>query len=109
MWFIRSLIFLVFVIAFLWVGMQNTGEKVTFKLFNKEFVDLWLNLLLLIVFLVGMVFSFIIAVIMELQLRTQIGRQRRQIARLKEELAALRSLPLDDAEPVSSENEVVIP
>ena len=103
MWFIRALIILVGVIAFLWLGMLNAGQLVDFKFFTKEYLGLNLNLLLLLVFVTGMVFSFLVAVISELQLRRQLGQYRRELSRLERELSALRSLPLDDAEPVSSD------
>lgn len=99
MWFIRSLILLIGVIAFLWVGMHNADERVDFKLFTKEYVGLSLNLFMLIVFAAGMVFSFLIAVINEFHLRSRIGRFRREIAGLERELSALRNLPLEDTAP----------
>lgn len=98
MWFIRSLIILVGVIAFLWVGMHNADQRVDFKFFTKDFVGLSLNLLLLLVFAVGMVFSFLIWVLNEFTLRSQISRHRREVERLERELAALRSLPLEEPE-----------
>lgn len=105
MWFIRSLIILVGVIAFLWVGMNNADQRVDFKFFNKEFIGLNLNLLLLLVFAVGMVFSFLIWVLNEFTLRNQISRYRREVTRLEKELAALRSLPLEEAEPAPGESD----
>lgn len=105
MWFIRSLIILVGVVAFLWVGMNNADQRVDFKFFHKEFLGLNLNLLLLLVFAVGMVFSFAIWVLNEFTLRSQIGRHRREISRLERELAALRSLPLEDSDRPPGESE----
>lgn len=96
MWLIRSLIILIGVIAFLWVGMNNADQRVDFKFFTKDFVGLNLNLLLLLVFAVGMVFSFLIWVLNEFTLRSQISRYRREVERLEKELAALRSLPLEE-------------
>jgi uncharacterized membrane protein YciS (DUF1049 family) len=104
-WFIRSLIILVGVIAFLWVGMNNADQRVDFKFFNKEFIGLNLNLLLLLVFAVGMVFSFLIWVLNEFTLRNQISRYRREVTRLEKELAALRSLPLEETEPAPGESD----
>ncbi len=105
MWFIRSLIILVGVIAFLWVGMNNADQRVDFKFFTKEFIGLNLNLLLLLVFAVGMVFSFLIWVLNEFTLRNQIHRYRREVGRLEKEMAALRSLPLDEAERAPTDTE----
>ena len=105
MWFIRALIILIGVISLLWLGMQNAGEKVDFRFFTRDFLDLDLNLFMLLVFVAGMVFSFLIAVVSEVQLRSRMAQHRREAIRLERELAALRNLPLDDAEPVSSEPE----
>lgn len=106
MWFIRALIILLGVIALLWLGMQNAGENVDFRFFTRDYPALDLNLFMLLVFVTGMVFSFLIAVVSEVQLRTKMAQQRREIARLERELAALRNLPLDDAEPAPTEPEV---
>ena len=105
MWFLRSLIILVGVVAFLWVGMSNADQTVDFKFFSKEYLGLNLNLLLLLVFACGMVFSFFIWVLNEFSLRNQISRYRRESARLERELAALRSLPLDDASQSPGESD----
>jgi len=107
-WFIRSLIILIGVIAFLWVGMNNADQRVDFTFFTKEFLGLSLNLLLLLVFATGMVFSFLIAVISEFQLRTQMSHYRREVSRLEKELAALRNLPIEDTEPLGSEPETTL-
>lgn len=108
MWFIRGLIILVGVVAVLWLGMLNAGTRVNFQFFYRDFEGFQLNLLLLLTFVTGMVFSFLIAAISELQLRRQLSRQRRDIARLERELSALRSLPLDDAEPAEQPAEAEV-
>jgi uncharacterized membrane protein YciS (DUF1049 family) len=85
--------------------MNNADQRVDFKFFHKEYLGLNLNLLLLLVFAVGMVFSFAIWVLNEFALRNQISRYRRDITRLERELAALRSLPLEDAASPPDESE----
>jgi len=105
-WFIRALIILVSVIGLLWLGMQNAGERVDFRFFTKELTGLSLNLFMLLVFVAGMVLSFLIAAVSELQLRSRMAQSRREVTRLERELAALRNLPLDDTEPVRVEPEV---
>ena len=98
MWLIRSAIILVGVIGFLWVGMNNADQDVDFTLFAKHYPGLSLNILMLMVFASGMIFSFLIFVLSEFQLRHTIGRKRRDIARLERELSALRNLPLEESE-----------
>ncbi len=98
MWLIRSVIILIGVIAFLWLGMKNADQSVNFYFFAKEFPNLKLNLLMLVVFAAGMVFAFLIAIVNEFQLRSVISRQRKTIQRVERELAALRNLPLEESE-----------
>lgn len=98
MWLLRSVIILVGVIAFLWIGMNNADQRVDFVFFTESFPSLSLNLLMLIVFAAGMVFSFFILVFSEFQLRNKLSRQQREVERLERELAALRNLPLEEGE-----------
>jgi uncharacterized integral membrane protein len=101
-WFVRSVFILVGVIAFLWLGMENAEQSVNFTFFTREYPGLSLNFLLLLVFVSGMVFSFLISVINELHLRRQLSQARRELTRMDREIAALRSLPLEDADGVRS-------
>lgn len=96
MWFVRSFFMIVGVIAFLWLGMENAGQTVDFTFFTRPYPGLNLNFLMLLVFVAGMVFSFVISVVNELNLRRQLAQARRESARMNQEIAALRSLPLDD-------------
>jgi len=86
--------------------MQNAGHKVDFNFFTKDFGAINLNLFMLLVFISGMVFSFLIAAVNEFQLRRQLGRKRRELQQLERELSALRNLPLEDAEPISADVEL---
>jgi uncharacterized membrane protein YciS (DUF1049 family) len=97
-WVLRSVIILVGVIAFLWITVNNAGQHVDFVFFTKSFESLSLNLLMLIVFALGMVFSFCIFIFNEFQLRHTISRQQREVERLERELSALRNLPLEEGE-----------
>jgi uncharacterized integral membrane protein len=101
-WFVRSLLILVGVIALLWLGMENADQTVDFTFFTRAYPGLPLTFLMLIVFVSGMVFSFLISVINEIALRRQLSQTRRELTRLDREIAALRSLPLEDAEGIKS-------
>ena len=98
MWFIRSLVIMAGVIAVLWMGMENAGATVDFTFFTRLYAGLSLNFLMLLVFVSGMVFSFLISVINEMNLRRQLSQARRDVTRVNREVASLRSLPLDDAD-----------
>ncbi len=102
MWFVRSFLILVGVIAFLWLGMENADQTVDFTFFTKVYPGLNLNFLMLLVFVSGMVFSFLISVINELALRRQLAQTRRELTRMDREIAALRSLPLEDTDALKT-------
>jgi len=97
-WLLRSVIILIGIIAFLWIGINNADQSVDFVFFTESFPSLSLDLLMLIVFAAGMIFSFCIFAFSEFQLRHRISRQQREVERLERELAALRNLPLEDGE-----------
>jgi len=86
------------VIAVLWMGMENAGAIVDFTFFTRRYPGLSLNFLMLLVFVSGMVFSFLISVINEMNLRRQLSQAKRDVLRVNREVASLRSLPLDDAD-----------
>jgi uncharacterized membrane protein YciS (DUF1049 family) len=102
-WLIRSAVILVGVIAFLWVGMTNADQQVDFTFFTVQYPNLSLNLLILLVFAAGMVFSFLIFALSEFQLRHTINHKQREIVRLERELSALRNLPLENGDDESRE------
>lgn len=106
MWLIRSIIILVGVVAFLWVGMNNADQAVDFTFFTKTHQNLSLNLLMLLVFVAGMVFSFLIFIFSEFQLRHRISQKQRAVAQLERELAALRNLPLEESNGEEKETQV---
>jgi uncharacterized membrane protein YciS (DUF1049 family) len=105
-WLIRSAVILVGVIAFLWVGMTNADQRVDFTFFKQVYTDLSLNLLMLMVFAAGMVFSFLIFALSEFQLRHTINQKQREIVRLERELSALRNLPLEEGDSENRETPV---
>lgn len=98
MWFVRSLVIMAGVIAVLWLGMENAGETVDFTFFTRHYPGITLNFLMLLVFVSGMVFSFLISVVNEMNLRRQLAQAKRDVLRVNREVASLRSLPLDDTE-----------
>ena len=96
MWILRSIILLVGVAALVWLGTKNAGTKITFHLFTRTYLDVELNLVMVVTFIAGMLVWAIGAWIREAQLRLGLLKSRREIRRLKEEIADLRNLPLDE-------------
>ena len=96
MWIVRSIIMLVGVAALVWLGTKNAGTKMTFHLFNRTYIDVELNLIMVVTFIAGMLVWAIGAWIREAQLRIGLLKSRREIRRLKDEISDLRNLPLDE-------------
>jgi uncharacterized membrane protein YciS (DUF1049 family) len=95
-WILRSIILLVGVAALVWLGTKNAGTKITFHLFNRTYIDVELNLIMVVTFIAGMLVWAIGAWIREAQLRLGLIKSRREIRRLKEEVSDLRNLPLEE-------------
>jgi uncharacterized integral membrane protein len=98
-WIVRAVLIFVGVFALLWLGMVNAGARVDFKLFTRSFFDVSINVILLVTFLAGMFFWFLIGLVNEIQLRRRIRKLRRETERLKQELVDLRNLPLQESVP----------
>jgi uncharacterized membrane protein YciS (DUF1049 family) len=98
-WILRSIILLIGVAALVWLGTKNAGTKVTFHLFTKTYIDVELNLIMVITFIAGMLVWAIGAWIREAQLRLNLIKTRRDIHRLHDEISDLRNLPLEEEEP----------
>ena len=98
MWIVRGIILLIGVVAFVWMGTKNAGTTVTFHLFSKTYVDIELNLILVVTFIFGIIITAIGAWIREAQLQFRLTRERRANRALKEEIADLRNLPLEEDE-----------
>jgi uncharacterized membrane protein YciS (DUF1049 family) len=95
-WILRSIILLVGVAALVWLGTKNAGTKITFHLFNRTYLDVELNLIMVVTFIAGMLVWAIGAWIREAQLRLGLIKSRREIRRLNEEISDLRNLPLEE-------------
>jgi uncharacterized integral membrane protein len=103
-WVIRSIVLLAAVVALIWLGTKNAGTTVTFHLFNRTFIDVELNLILVLSFLAGMLVWAIGSWVREVQLRLQLMKERRETRRLQEEISDLRNLPLEE-EPITEERD----
>lgn len=96
MWIVRGLVLLISVIGIVWLGTKNAGTKVTYHFFTKTFVDVELNLVMVMTFICGMLVWAVGAWIREAQLLLNIVKEKKTIRRLKDELSDLRNLPLED-------------
>lgn len=97
---IRNFLFLAAVIAFLVFGFANLAERVTVTLFpnGQTWADVPLIIALLVAYAFGMFTWFLYSVFQELRIKQELRRARRDADRLRDELKALRNLPVRDLE-----------
>lgn len=105
MWIVRGIILLIGAVGLIWLGTKNAGTRVNFHLFSKTFIDVELNLVLIVTFIAGMAVWAIGAWIREAQLMFNLLKERKLNRRLKDELADLRNLPLEE-ESIGEEPEL---
>ncbi|TMQ53681.1 MAG: LapA family protein [Candidatus Eisenbacteria bacterium] len=97
MWILRNLVWLLIMIAVVGFAILNVNGRVTeVKLPGAAYVDLPLTLVLFGAFVLGMFLAFVMTSVHYLKGRAAIGRLARENQSLKEELRALRNLPLED-------------
>ena len=94
---IVGLIFIVVVVGFL-IGFMiiNAQTKVDVDLFGYRMFDISVSMVCLYAFVAGMVFVLIFALADEIVLRTNLYRANRENKNLKQELSALRNLPIEE-------------
>ena len=97
MWILRNLIWLLIMIAVVGFAILNVNGRVTeIKLPGAAYVDLPLTVVLFGAFVLGMFLAFVLTSVNYLKGRAAMGRLARENQNLKEELRALRNLPLED-------------
>jgi uncharacterized integral membrane protein len=94
---IIGLIFIVVVVGFL-IGFMiiNAQTKVEVDLFGYRTFDISVSMVCLYAFVAGMVFVLIFALADEIVLRTNLYRANKENKNLKQELSALRNLPIEE-------------
>jgi len=84
-------------IAIVGFAILNVNGRVTeIRLPGAAYVDLPLTVILFAAFVLGMFLAFVMTSVHYLKGRAAVGRLARENQSLKEELRALRNLPLED-------------
>ena len=92
------------IIGFIIVGVLliflilNGNQSVNVNLFGKIFENIPLSLLVLYSFLFGIISMGLLAFINEIKLRKALSRANSEVKKMKEELDALRNLPIEKGE-----------
>lgn len=92
-----GLIFVIIVIGFM-IGFMvlNSQQFVDIDIFGQKFFNVQLAMICFFSFIAGMVFVLVFALADEIALRTTLYRMRKENKALREELTALRNLPLKE-------------
>ncbi|MBT3317931.1 LapA family protein [bacterium] len=99
----KSIIYLLVIIILAVFFTQNSSQSVDIKVLNKEYLDLSLYYVMIASFLLGIVFSLMIAGIREIRLRNQLRGANNILKNRDKEIAELRKLPLKDIDNESME------
>ena len=92
----KSIIYLLVIIILAVFFTQNSSQSVDIKILNSEYLDLPLYYIMIASFLLGTLFSLMIAGIREIRLRNQLRRINNELKNRDSEIAELRKLPLKD-------------
>lgn len=97
MWIVRVTFLFLGVIALLWLLQNNAAFRSDFTFFGREFYLIPVNYIMLVSFLAGMLFWFLISLVNEIVLRQQIRKLKKRTDALNRELIELRNLPLEES------------
>ncbi len=97
MWILKNLLWLLVMIAVVGFAILNVNGRVTeIRLPGAIYANLPLTVVLFSTFVLGMFLAFIMTVVHYLKGRAAMHKLSRENQNLKEELRALRNLPLED-------------
>ena len=96
MWIVRWTLIVIVIIAIIGFSLQNQEEKVQVHIGTYTTSEMPLYFALYIAFSLGLVVFLLISIYNLLQLRTEIGRHRRDNRKLKEELDRLRNISIEE-------------
>jgi len=99
MWILKNLAWLLIMVAVVGFAILNVNGRASEIHFpGATYTDLPLTVVLFAAFALGMFLAFLLTLVHHLKGRAAMGRLTRENQSLKEELRALRNLPLQDIE-----------
>ena len=98
MWFLKMFLILVLFIAVMGFAIMNLREHVTVQLYPGDdgTYDVQMVVALFVAFVAGMFTWFLVSLARDLKIRREMGRLKRRLRAMEQELTALRNLPLED-------------
>jgi len=96
MWIIRWVFFTIVLLALVGFMGQNQDDVVIVKFFLWQTPQMKLAYAMFLAFGVGVVLTLLVSILRQFQLRAEIGRLKRQIRKLHDELEQLRNLAIEE-------------
>lgn len=96
MWIIRWVLITILILVLVGFLGLNLGQDVIVDFLFWQSPPIPLAYALFVAFALGMIVHLLIAITRQFQLRAQIGRQKRQIRKLQDELEKLRNLSIEE-------------
>jgi len=97
MWILKNLAWLLVMVAVVGFAILNVNGRVNeIRLPGTVYTNLSLTIVLFLAFVLGVFFAFVMAAVHYLKGRAAMGRLARENQGLRDELRALRNLPLED-------------
>ncbi|MCK4595289.1 LapA family protein [candidate division WOR-3 bacterium] len=98
MFLLIGIIVILFVVFGTVILAQNGSQLITLHFLGRSVENISVSLVIIESVVVGAIFAFIIMVINEIKLRKILRGKEKEIKGLKEELGAIRNLPLEEEE-----------
>jgi uncharacterized integral membrane protein len=101
MWYLRVFLLFLFVLVVLFFGLINRGQEIVLKGWDAETSGTTIDAVvaLLIAFGLGAILFMAVALVRELRLRRRCSQLSRELSRVRRELDALRTAPLEGPIP----------
>ena len=99
MWIIRWSLIVIVLLGLLGFSLQNQSQRVVINVGTYVSPEMPLYFALYLSFALGILVFFLISIYNLLQLKTEIGKQKRDNRKLREELDRLRNISIDEELP----------
>lgn len=99
MWIIRWSLIVIVLLGLLGFSLQNQSQRVVINIGTYVSPEMPLYFALYLSFALGILVFFLISIYNLLQLKTEIGKQKRDNRKLREELDRLRNISIEEELP----------
>ena len=96
MWALKILLILAIIMILIGFSIYNSGEYVSVNLFGYQYSGVPMIIVAYWSLVIGMFISFLLGVSYYLRIQSELREQRKENARMTEEITTLRNLPLEE-------------